>query len=776
MKRIRGSYENLLQGVSQQPASMRNHGQCTAQVNCSSDIVRGLCRRAPTEWVADIMGTDYTDWQFRYAAITDTARFLFMYRAGALRAFNIETGAEVPVSAPSGFAYIDGGPCNIVSIDNVAYVCNTSKITAMSPATHGTLDKSEFLIQILGGAFSREIEVRLKYKLDGVTKTVTVTHNTGEGVDATDSARLDTRYIATEIKNLLINTALDFNPLLKDDVIHVKPKAVANVTDLSVVVRDGSNNVNIVGYGATITNANKIPSLAPPGYTVRVVGSGTTDVDDYYLRFETTDADGAFGDEGVWRETVNPEVQYKFNANTMPHQMVWNADSNTITFGPVDWREREVGDDETNAIPSFIGNTINDIAVFQGRLVFASGASVIMSRTNKPTAFWNKSATVLSDDDPIDVESSLRYGVRMERLVLHNRDLIIFSAKAQFVVFGRNSITPLNVSLVVSVSFDSDLKAAPVETGNSAFFAIRYGDYTGVREFFTEASSDANNSTSVTAHVAQYLAGRAEFMAASSNFDMLVVSTDANDDALYTYQYVTMGADRAQAAWSTWILHSPVQYAFFIENRLYVVTKAESAYAIEFIDIDRHPDDGLTYQVHLDSKRTHVAVNKTVTVTDADTRVYVQGPGCPTPGMRAVVESATADTAIFQLDMQGGTVYSGYRYTSQYTPTRPFARDYQDRPKTDTALRVRMFNILFERSGAFKAHITNRYKDPQTVEFSARVVGDINNIIGIEAVFSGSLDVPFRENPEYADLTIECNEHTPLFLTRLQWEGLLAAR
>lgn len=776
MKRIRGSYENLLQGVSQQPASLRNQGQCTEQINCSSDIVRGLCRRAPTEWVADLVGTEYQDWQFRYAAITDTERFLLMYRSGALRAFNIETGAEVTVAAPGGFAYLDGGSCSVVSVDNTAYICNTTVVTAMSPDTHGVLDKAEFLVQVLGGAFSRTFEVRLKYKLAGVSKSVVVTHSTGTGVDATDSARLDTEYIANAIANNLVTAATDFDVTRKDDVIHGAPKSGLVITDLSVVVRDGSNNVNIVGYSSTITDANKIPRLAPPNYTVRVKGSNTTDKDDYYLRFVPTDTDGVFGDEGVWRETVNPEVPYKFDAGTMPHQLVWDADTSTITFGPVAWREREVGDDETNAVPSFIGNTINDVAVFQGRLVFASAAAVIMSRTNKPTAFWNKSATVLADDDPIDVESSLRYGVRMERLVLHNRDLIIFSEKAQFVVFGRNYITPSNVSLVVSVSFEADLRAAPVETGNSAFFAVRYGDYTGIREFFTEASSDANNSVSVTAHVAQYLTGRAEFMAASSNFDMLVVSTDANDGALYTYQYVTMGTDKAQAAWSKWVLHSSVVYAFFIENRLYIITKAADTYAIEYVDIDRHPDAGLSYQVHLDSKRVHAGVSKTITVPDAAARVYVQGPGCPTPGMLAVVESSTTDTVIFQLDMQGGTVYSGYRYTSAFTPTRPFARDYQGKPKTDTDLRVRMFNILFERSGAFKAVVTNRYKDTQTVEFSARIVGDINNIIGTEAVFSGGLDVPFRENPEYADLTIECSEHTPLFLTRLQWEGLLAER
>ena len=772
MRKTLDSYDNLLQGVSQQPASMRNEGQATEQINMSSDIVRGLCRRAPTEWVATLLN-EHTDWQFRYVSITDDTRFVVAYRTGDIRAFNLDTGAPVTTVIESGAAsYLTGAPMSVVAINDTAYMANSTIQAAMLPDTQGKLDLGRVILQVLGAAFSRNYRVTISYKLAGVAKTVSAVWASGDGVNASDSNRLDTGNVASKIGEALIAAATDFTWSVAEDCILGTPAPGKVIDEVSVRTQDGSNNINLIGYGAYCTNSTKIPRMAAPGYILRVSGGEKTSADDYYLKFTPNEPGGVWGSAGVWKECANPELPYKFNAATMPHKLKWDAGTSTLTFGKVAWRDREVGDDDTNPEPSFIGNTINDLAVFQGRLVFISGPAVIMSRTNKPNAFWSKSATTVSDSDPIDVESSLKYGVVMKRAVLHNRDLVIFADKAQFVVFGRNTLTPSNVSLVVTVSFEADLQAEPVETGNSTFFAVRYGDYTGVREFFTEAASDANNSTSITAHVAQYLEGRATFMAASSNFDMLIVKTDATDGVLYVYQYVTMGQDRAQAAWSKWQFNKDIRYMFFIENRLYLVTKNADGYDLEFINIDRHPDAGLTYQVHLDSKRAHSGVHKTLTVPNAADRVYVQGAGCPNPGMRAVVESSTPTTVVFQRDMQGGTVYSGFKYLSAYTPTRPFVRGGQDaKVMLHVDLRVRLFRLLFENSGAFRCVVSNRYKPTRTTEFSARVVGDINNIIGTEAVYSDQLIIPFRENPEYADLTVECDEHTPLFLTQLQWEG-----
>ena len=49
---VSGTLGALLQGVSQQPAAIRNDGQVTEQINMVSDVVKGLTSRPATELVA----------------------------------------------------------------------------------------------------------------------------------------------------------------------------------------------------------------------------------------------------------------------------------------------------------------------------------------------------------------------------------------------------------------------------------------------------------------------------------------------------------------------------------------------------------------------------------------------------------------------------------------------------------------------------------------------------------------------------------------------------
>ena len=48
---------NFLQGVSQQNPVQRLKTNCSAQINFSSDVVRGLSKRPPTEYIADILAS-----------------------------------------------------------------------------------------------------------------------------------------------------------------------------------------------------------------------------------------------------------------------------------------------------------------------------------------------------------------------------------------------------------------------------------------------------------------------------------------------------------------------------------------------------------------------------------------------------------------------------------------------------------------------------------------------------------------------------------------------
>lgn len=782
MKRVNSSYGSLLQGVSQQPPQTRTEGQCSIQENMSSDPVLGLCRRQPTHRKFDFPMTD-TGWRFRFLDISPTRRYVFAFKAGALRVFDLFTGVEKTVnSTPEELAYLTDARIAVSTVQDDTYVCNTSAVPQMLPNTTGTLDLGYGVFQILGGQYSSVYSLTLKFKVAGVDKTVNVSYTTPHASAVADFAGIQTSKIATELHNALtanIDFNANFTAVRHDSVVGFKRKTT-DVTGLSVVGADSRGNQNITAYSTEVKRAADLAVTAYAGHVVKVRGIEVS-ADDYYVKFTATGvADGNFfsGVTGVWRECPDPTLEFQLDASTMPHILEHDPDTDEFTFKVAEWEEREVGDDLSNPIPSFIGHTINDMAVFQGRLVFLAGSAVIMSRTNIPNSFWRKTALQETASDTIDFESNVKYGVTMQRAVMHNRDLVIFSEKAQFIIFGRTALTSQNASMVVTVAFDADLNAGPVEAGAAVFFAQSFGKYSGIREFYTEAASDAQNSASITTHIKEYIVGRAKRLSASSNFDTLVVSTEQDESELYVYQFVIIGTERVQAAWSKWVFRNLVKYNFFAESNWWSVqyNEARSLYEMHVMPLERSDDNGIPYQVHLDSKLKHAGIHSTISVDEADKRVYVQGAGCPNPGMLATVESSTNTAVVFTRDMQGGAVYSGFKYPSTWSPTRPYHRGQDKEPILTVKLTVMNWVLTFSNSGSFKTIMRNRYTGDTEVEFSARMIGDLNNIIGSEPVFSDALYVAGGDNADYIDLIVQCDEHTPLFLTQLEWSGAYSKR
>lgn len=805
MQLKQGSYSSLIQGVSQQPAPTRFDGQAEEQINMSSDAVRGLCRRPPTNliaWLLSLAGQE--DWKFAFISLDDQHEYLLAYRQGEIRAFDSIDGGEVSV-ANSAPAYLTGAECSFVTINGVAFVADTSTVVEMDTTTFVTRrgNFNNYIIgQVLGAAWSRTYTINVKYRLktdpvDGAWTSFEGSYTTPDGSAASHSTDTKTSSISNKLVVSLNAASTKFTFRQDRECFLGVPDST--IRECKVVYSDDNNNQNIAVYTNFCDNPDFIPVRAPRGYVMTVLGLGGTDKDDYYLTFvpnaevleekNTTGLDFSYDPDpkteiieaGVWRECTQPDKQFRFDKTTMPHRLKLSDDKNSLIFELCPWEDRGAGDDDSNPVPSFVGYPIKDMAAFQGRLVCIAGSSIIMSRTNKPRDFWAKSATNVSDSDPIDMESSFKSGLELRRLALHNRDLVAFSKPAQLTVFGRNSLTPQNASIVVSTSFDADLNAAPVSSGSSVFFGVQYGQFSGVREFFTETSSDANNSESITNHCSQYIEGRIRRMAASSNFDMLVLTTDDEANAAYVYQFVQLGKDKAQAAWSKWELHAEPVFMHFRESELVMIMRIQTEdgwhYQMCEMSLDRVQDDGLNFQVHLDGKSKSVAVHTTLDVAEPlpERLVYVQGDGCPNPGMLAPVQSKAHVSGTYRVtfdqDMQGGTLITGVPYTSSWVPTRPYMKDQQGQPILSARMILRMFKLRFDKSGEFTADVLSEYNPDNEVVFSQRMIGDVHNIIGKEAVYSDFVSIPFRADPEYTKLRIKCSAHTPLYITQLQWSG-----
>lgn len=768
--KVDGAYASLIQGVSQQAPVDRVSGQCELLENFSCDPEKGLLRRQPTEFKATLL-SDKTGENIRWynllidnqetlMAIIDNRAFAGTIQSvsntGSLQEVSMDAEARNYIAAP--------GNLETLSIDNKVYITNTGVATAMLPDKR-TYVRNSGIIFLLGGQYGRTYTVSVK----AGAQTFVASWTTPDGSQSSHINEISTTHIASKLQEAL-NAVTGFSALFsitrKSDVLLITP--TGNAGKLDITVEDGDGGANIFSVTESVGDVGRLPRFAPNGYFVKVEGAAGDTSDDYYLEF-SQDVPG-FGNEGYWIECVSPDVEYKFDLTTMPHELVYSGGVYKIQQG--DWKERRVGDDDTNPVPSFVGYPINDIAMFQGRLVFLSDCNVIMSRTNKYTDFWANSATTLLDSDPIDISSASARSTPIFRYAVpHNRDLVIFSELAQFIVFGRNAITPANTSLVLTTTYEAEMGTAPVAAGKNVFYPINYGKFTGIKEFYTEGDIDINASRPITAHCTQYLDGKVRMLATSTTFDLLLVQTQTSKKKLYAYEYIWINDQKMQSAWSTWIFPWDIEHIFFVENDIYFVYRQNNSYCLGVMDLARIDDAG-EYQVCLDSKFYIDGVNKVVqTPYIHEDMKFIQGPGCPNPGLEAKVSSKDGTTVNLYRDMNGGQIICGIPYMSRFIPTRPFIIDQNERPVGTGRLMVFTFQLGCTDTGSFDAVISTAWHEDAVTHFSGRFMNSAFNKVGEPAIESGKYVVPFMNDVELATLEIRSNYPTPLRINSLEWLG-----
>jgi len=737
----------------------------------------------------------------------DTTKTMY----GTCTSYNSGTGAlVVDVSEIGGtgtftdwtitsrnLSYVDGSNLAFTTIDNKVYIANTNKVVRMKADVKSFRDYNSFYF-VLGGQYSRTYTVTVNWRETtptGTARSRTFTFATPDGSDPAHMFEIGSANIAAKILDAMVAEAtFSFNSVFAfsriDETVYIR-WAGARTDKFEVIAHDTDGSASIFACNNLVTDISKLPRIAVQGYHVTVQGDVTSDADNYYLQF-VIPADSAgsspavgngFGSNGTWVETVKSQTPYLLDQNTMPHVLTYDYAAETFSFAVGNWEGRQVGDTISNEDPSFVGTTINDLSYFQSRLVVLAGPATIMSRTNTPTDFWIKSATVSNDSDSIDIESTAKGVTQMLKAIPHNRDLVVYADAGQFIVFGRNQLTPSNASLVLTTAFEAELAAKPVSAGRNVFFAINYGRYTGIREFFTDGAQDINDSRPITQHVLKYIPGRVEHLASTSNFSLLLVKA-GTEDVLYPYEYIWQDDKKVQASWSSWKLPYPVAYFFFRESVIYLIAKIGNNYTLESLDMDTQDDEGIPYQAKLDRKIYIDDTDDTIVnlytdmPDDIEDLVIVQGEGCPHPGLRVLIEDYDEGTNTITLrqDMDGGTVICGLRYLSRYKPTMPFAKD-EDGVKIGTGnLIVSKFLANTKESADFNTKVTSPYKEDQTMHFSGYVVGNPNTVVGEAPISDLTQTIPFRENTDNGDLEFYTSSHLPFGLSDIEWLGQYTKR
>jgi hypothetical protein len=775
-----GSLKSLLQGISQQPVRDRLPGQGTEQINMSADPVKGLSRRPGEDLVNQLGSAAAKGWGTFQTQ--DGKQWIIKLTSTGPQVFDYN-GTQATVNGMGADTYWStDGQWSLATIKGKTYLANSAVIVKEDTNLSLYPNKNTFsagIIQILGGNYGKTYSIR-------VSGNTVATYTTPDGSSAAHTAQIATGYIAAQLHTALAAAGYDTSPWATSrvaDTLLIKHTNPA--VQFTLVVSDDAGNINAKAMTTAVADIADLPRFADENYVVRVAQEVDPE-EDLWLKFVPDTPGAGFGNSGAWYETLAPGLSKGLQNNTMPRCLTWDTVTQQFTVSIVDWADREVGTNSTNPQPSFVGYPITDMSVFQSRLMILAGPNLIGSRSKRYENFYVGSASTLVDSDPIDLTSQAAFASTLKYAIPHNKDLVIFSTKGQFILFGRSAITPSNAALVLTTSFEADLMARPQACGRNVFFATKYGRFAGIREFYTEGGTDINDTRSITQHVNKYMKGSAVHMSATSNYDHLLVHTGEDRKNVYIYQFIWNDQEKIQSAWSKWVFTHDIVYSFFDEELIYFVIEVAGVHYLLRLSLDTVPEGALDYHVHLSARFDVTDVNRAFILPFdwlADTELaIVQGEGCPYPGLPVRILDVIYDpdesgyVVTMREDMLGGDIVVGIRTLSEYQPTMPRVKDQDGVVVTGARLKINQFLVSLSETGEINGQKLSEWGNGPEVKFQGYITNSPSSMTGAPALDDHIFQMPFKGRADEGSIKLYTDSHWPMTILDVEWEGTINKR
>ena len=775
MALISQSIPNLINGVSQQPPSLRLSTQAEVQENGLSDVVTGLQKRPSTQHLADLGVITNIDKAFIHTIRRDENEFYSMVvdTAGTIRVFDKDGVAKtVTNSAPS---YLSGltnpnEELAAVSIADATFIVNKNKTVAKGTAT-SAVRNPEALVYVKQSDYSSTY--RLKLTKGGSTSTVefatksstqsstTLTQDAERGA-STDliAQNLDTfsgtSVSTTYYDNITNGSAVSGLTLTRiGSTIHIQS---TDSTDFQVEVGDSHGGDHLLVFKDETGDFKKLPVEAANGFVIKVSGDNQKAQDDYYVKYN----------DGVWKETNEPGSLTQLDASTMPHKLA-KLPSGNFTFNTAVYAERKVGDDDTNPFPSFVDFTISDIFFHRNRPGLLTDENIIFGRAGEflEFDFFRKSTLAIVDSDPIDVAVSSNKVSILKHAVPFSESLLLFSDLTQFKVTADPVLTPETINVANTTEFEASLRAKPAQAGKFVYFASKRGAWSGMWEYFVDTDTDTNNASEISAHIPQYLKGEITNIQASSNGDMILIQTNDDPQALYVYRYYWQGREKLQASWSRWVFDGDVIGFSFNLADIYLLIKRGTNLFLERINLS--VDDATNYtdgafSIHLDRRvRLETAGLTSVPYTDAST-IYVDQTGKVIPLADVAGKLAASEV-----------VFAGIPFTFKYEFSEPVVKQ-NNMAITTSVIHLRNYAVVYNDTGFFKVVVEPLKRTPYVRSFTGRIVGGAANILNKAAIDSGTYRFGVIGHSGETKVRLESDSHLPCQFQSAEWEGFYVLR
>jgi len=540
-----------------------------------------------------------------------------------------------------------------------------------------------------------------------------------------------------------------------------------------------------------INDVTELPIQCRHGAIVKVANTRMSAEDDYYLKFR---GDNNLDGTGTWEECAAPGIVKSFDATTMPHVIQRQADG-AFLVKKYTWADREVGDDETNPIPSFNGNKINRVCFFRNRLTFLSGENVITSRPGDLTTpnFWSDTALTVSGIDPIDIACSSTFPSDLFDAIEIPAGLLCFSTNEQYLFSSDAEIMNPDTAKLRSVSrYNYNKVVPPISLGTTVGYIDNSNKYTR----FMEMAQIAREQDAVVVNSSELvptLIPKDTDLVTNSREHSIVLLGKTNSDEVLGYKYLRQGEKSLQSAWFKWKHNKPLIYHFIVNDQYYFLDNCHFLQRINLTQESTDPSitqDSVDYLIHLDNWTTigsgayDSTTKKTTFTNQSDWIDLVTSPN----GTLVLVDTNTNSTRIGRYaactvingddftvpgDWSSGTHYIGYLYEYNVQFPRFYLQKAEGesvQSDVNSKLTVHRMKLNFGKIGLYETTLTREGKADYTEVYES---SDLDEYEVSDAPYLSEKikEIPIYEKNLNVDVTLKSSHPAPATLRSMSWEG-----
>ena len=538
---------------------------------------------------------------------------------------------------------------------------------------------------------------------------------------------------------------------------------------------------------SSVNDVQDLPNQCKHGYIVKIANSRMSQEDDYYLRFDgQNDKDGV----GSWSECAKPGIPKTLT--NMP-LVIQRTAATTFTVKQFTYRDRRVGDEITNPLPTFVNKRINKVLFFRNRLAFLSGENVITSRpgTLGTPDFFIETALTVSTSDPVDISAASMFPSELFDGIEINTGLLVFSSNQQFLLSSDDTVFNPDTAKLRSIStFSYDTAIPPISLGTTVGYLDTSNKFTRFNEMANVAREGEPNIIEVSKVVPTLLPKDLDLMTNSRENSIILISK-TNTDVVFGYKYFQTADKRSQAAWFKWKLNNPLVYHFIIDDEYFFLDSDYYLQSIKLIQADNDPSivqDNVDFLLHVDNHTTVSggSFNATTNITTFSGVGWLNT--VTTPNHQLVVidtnsnssrvgryAKATVSGTSFTLpgNWSGVTLTIGYIYPYEVKfptlyPTK--VTGGQSASDVNSSLIIHRIKLHFGKIGLYettlervgKPDYTEVYESTELDEYDASDAPYLEEFVKT---------VPVYEKNTNVEITLKSSHPAPATLRSLSWEG-----